>query len=57
MMILMAMTRCNMALLLVVDKEGEPVNITKYYVSYIADLTPIAFVDGLDDLTLVMRSL
>ncbi len=46
--------RCIM---LTVDKEGKPVGSTVYALHYVEDLQPIAFVDGLEDMTLVMRSL
>jgi hypothetical protein len=45
------------ALLLVIDKEGNPRGVNSYGLHAIEDLQPIAFVDGLDQLTLTMRSL
>lgn len=44
-------------LLLVITKDGKPVGVNSYGIHYIEDLCPIAFVEGLDDLTLIMRSL
>lgn len=44
-------------LMLVVDREGNPTNVTKYALHYVQDLTPIAFVDSLDTLELTMRPL
>ena len=45
------------ALMLVITKEGKPVGVNSYAMHYIEELCPIAFVDGLEDMTLVMRSL
>lgn len=42
---------------LVVSKEGKPVGVNRYALHYVEELTPIAFVDGLEDMTLTMRSL
>ena len=44
-------------LLLVITKEGEPVGVNSYGMHYIEELCPVAFVEGLDELTLVMRSI
>ena len=44
-------------LMLTIDKEGKPQNVTQYALHYVEDLQPIAFVDGLENLNLVMRSL
>lgn len=44
-------------IMLTVDKDGKPVNSTVYALHYVEDLQPIAFVEGLEDMTLVMRSL
>ena len=44
-------------LMLIVNKQGEPVGVTSYGVHYVRELTPIAFVDGMDEITLQMRSL
>lgn len=49
--------RAGMCLMIVIDKEGTPVGVTSYGKHYIENLSPIAFVEGLDDLSLVMRSL
>jgi len=65
MMILLAITESNprnccssaTALMLVITKEGKPSGVTQYGLHYIQELSPIAFVDGLDDLSLIMRSL
>lgn len=42
---------------LVVNKDGEAVGVNRYGTHYVNDLQPIAFVEGLEDLVLVMRSL
>lgn len=56
-MILMAVTEDRYVLLLIVDKHGQPVNVTRYYDSYLEELVPTAFTEGFEDLTLVMRNL
>lgn len=44
-------------LMLTVDKEGKPRGVTSYGMHYIEDLSPIAFVDGIEEIDLTMRSL
>ena len=44
-------------LMLIIDKAGEPVGVNSYAMHYIEDLQPIAFVDGLENMNLTMRSL
>lgn len=44
-------------LMLVITKEGKPVGVNSYGMHYIEDLQPIAFVEGLEDMALTMRSL
>jgi hypothetical protein len=44
-------------LMLCIDKDGDPQGVTSYGMTHIDELAPIAFVDGLDDITLMMRSL
>ena len=44
-------------LMLTVDKEGKPRGVTSYGMHYIEDVSPIAFVDGIEDIDLTMRSL
>lgn len=53
----MAVTPERYVLMLIVDKCGEPINVTRYYASYLEELQPIAFVDGFEDLTFIMRNL
>lgn len=63
MMILFAITGSHSdktgqkALFIVVDREGIPVGTTHYGMNNLIDFCPIAFVEGLDDLELRMRSL
>lgn len=49
--------RGTAGLMIVVNKEGEPVGVNSYGMHYIEDLQPIAFVEGLDEMMLTMRSL
>lgn len=63
MQILLAITkpkeewRGQAGLMLVIDKEGNPVGVNSYGMHYIEELQPIAFVEGLEEITLTMRSL
>jgi hypothetical protein len=57
MMILIARTEDSSALMLVIAKDGKPKGVTQYSLSYLEERCPIAFVDGLEDLELTMRSL
>jgi hypothetical protein len=47
----------QLGFLYVINKEGELVGVTQYGLHYIRELTPIAFVDGLEDLEFNMRSI
>lgn len=49
--------RGSAGLLLVIDKEGRPIGVNSYGMHHISDMQPIAFVEGLEGMTLVMRSL
>jgi hypothetical protein len=44
-------------LLLVITKEGEPIGVNSYGMHAIENMQPIAFVEGLEEMTLTMRSL
>lgn len=44
-------------LMLVITKDGKPIGVNSYGMHYIEELCPVAFVEGIEDLTLVMRSL
>lgn len=54
-MVLIAITEKGYALLLVIDKEGNPVGVTSYGLHAIKDRAPIAFVPGIADLTFDMQ--
>lgn len=56
-MILLAVTEKQNALLLVIDKNGEPVGVTSYGLHVMEERAPIAFVPGLDGLTFDMQPL
>jgi hypothetical protein len=53
-MVLMAITKAGSALMLVIDKDGEPVGVTSYGMHAIEERAPIAFVPGLDELAFDM---
>lgn len=54
-MVLLAITEKGYALMLVIDKEGNPVGVTSYGLHAIEDRAPIGFVRGLDTLDLTME--
>ena len=56
-MVLIAITKNCTALLLVIDKDGEPVGVTSYGLHAIEERAPIAFVRGLEELSLMMEPL
>ena len=56
-MVLIAITEKQSALLLVIDKEGNPVGVTSYGLHAIEERAPVAFVDGLSEMTFDMRPL
>ena len=62
-MVLIAITpdrgvvRGQSALMLVIDKDGQPIGVTAYGLHNIEERSPIAFVRGLDDLNLTMEPL
>jgi len=56
-MVLLAITERGACLMLIVDKEGNPVGVTSYNLHSIEDRAPIAFVRGLDALNLTMEPL
>lgn len=56
-MVLLAITRENKCLLLVIDKDGEPMGITSYGLHAIEDRSPVAFVPGLENLVFQMEPL
>lgn len=54
-MVLIAITEKSSALMLIIDKNGEPVGVTAYGLHAIEERCPIAFVPGLEDLTFDMQ--
>lgn len=56
-MILMAITERQSALMLVVDKDGQPVGVTAYGLHAIEERAPIAFVPGLSEMEFNMEPL
>lgn len=50
----LGVTRGQSALLMVINKDGEPIGVTAYGVHAIEERAPIAFVEGLADLTFDM---
>lgn len=57
MMILLHITEAGRALFLIVDNQGKPQGVTHYGEHVFQDRTPIAFVDGVEDLEFEMRSI
>lgn len=55
MMVLLAITQENLCLLMVVNKDGDPVGVTSYGLHAIEERTPMAFVPGLENLTFFME--
>lgn len=47
----------RMALMLVIDKQGNPVNVDKYGVHVFEDRAPIAFAEGVENIELFIRSI
>lgn len=56
-MVLLAITAKQICLMLILDREGEPVGVTSYGLHAIEDRAPIAFVPGLDEMNLTMEPL
>jgi hypothetical protein len=46
-----------MGLMLVITKDGKPAGVSSYGMHYIDELQAIAFVEGIEDMTLIMRSI
>lgn len=49
--------RGRMGLLLVIDKEGNPVGVNSYGLHYLDEQMPIAFADGVEEIEFTVRSL
>jgi hypothetical protein len=45
------------ALMLVIDRQGNPVNVDKYGVHVFEDRAPIAFAKGVEDIELFIQSI
>lgn len=56
-MVLIAITKKDSCLFLVIDKDGEPIGVTSYGIHAIEDRAPIAFVNGMDNLVFHMETL
>lgn len=56
-MVLIAITKNNAALMLVIDREGDPIGVTSYGLHAIEERVPVAFVAGLNELSLMMEPL
>lgn len=54
-MVLIAITKRESALMLIIDKDGDPIGVTSYGLHAIEARAPIAFVRGLDDMSLDME--
>ena len=58
MMILIAVNDSSrMCYFVLVDKQGDIVGVNSYAMHYVEDLSPIAFVPGIDSMEFTMRSL
>lgn len=60
MQILFAITEnstSSICLFIVVDREGNPINVNRYGLNYTRDLIPIGFVAGLENLTFEITSI
>lgn len=55
--IVIAITQNNTALMIMVDRDGEPVGVNYYGVHYLEDLCPCAFCEGLEGLNFIIRDL
>lgn len=56
-MVLLGISAQNTCLFLVIDKEGNLVDVTKFGYHVIEERCPIAYVDGIDTAVLIMRGL
>jgi len=57
MFVLLHVTRNGMGLLLTINREGEPIGVSQYGMHCVEEWTPIAFVEGIENLSLVMTSI
>jgi hypothetical protein len=56
-MVLIAITKNEAALMLIIDREGDPVGVTSYGLHCIEERVPIAFVRGLEEMSLMMEAI
>lgn len=56
-MVLLSITKTSTCLMLVIDREGDPVGVTSYGLHALEERAPIAFVPGLSELSFMMESL
>lgn len=56
-MVLLSITEKGSALMLVIDKDGNPIGVTSYGIHAIEERAPIAYVRGLGDLAFDMEPL
>lgn len=56
-MVLLAITEKASCLMLVIDRQGNPIGVTAYGLHAIEERAPIAFVPGLDALHFTMEPL
>jgi len=57
MYVIVSITQENTAICLQISKHGDIVGATRYGIHVFRDRAPIAFVEGLDELELPMRSI
>ncbi len=56
-MVLLAITPAQSCLMVVINKDGEPIGVTSYGLHAIEERAPVAYVRGLDELNLTMEPL
>jgi hypothetical protein len=56
-MVLLAITTTQSCLMVVINKDGEPIGVTSYGLHAIEERAPVAYVRGLDELNLTMEPL
>ena len=56
-MVLLAITEKQTCLMLVIDRQGNPMGVTSYGLHAIEERSPVAFVRGLEDLEFNMEPL
>lgn len=55
--VIVAITQTNMAVVLTVNRDGDVITASAYGLHYFRDKCPIGFVEGIEELSLVMRSI